>query len=189
MGLPVNADSNTNLTIFPSHDDPLPQSAGFGSNVMIASDGKVVIYTGANFYWLADAEAMDPAHRIESFDVDGLGRDFLTSASHVAIGARESRLAVSGPSGLYYAKNVTQGGLPEVFIFRLNRLEDGTFRRIPIATIPRGNVATSIHWHMGSLLLMCSSDFDQLIPSDGETFRTDLWQVSPFWYLFTGRDH
>ena len=118
-------------TVFPSLATALPETCGFGANIMSTIEGQVVWYTGSRFFFLADESNVDPADRVKPFPAgdDGLGRDFLEAAQEHLLAPDLARLAFGTPQGVWWVKNtVSDGGLPQAFMFRLNRQIDGGLR-------------------------------------------------------------
>ena len=162
--------------------DTVDSEPGFGASVFRAVDGRLLIWTGERFLQAVDLTATDVYERVTIFSEDGLGKDFLWDAEDAIVDGRRTNLAIDTGTGIWYVKNVWSNGLPMPRVFRLNREIDGTFTRIARGHLPTGSVALSVGVHMGSLLVLTTSDYEQLFRSGAAgagTFRTSLWNVSP----------
>jgi hypothetical protein len=138
------------------------------------------IYTGANIF-LHNQELMfydgEKVYTVDKTvpDVavaynDGMGPEALNSANsggtndlflHANI-----KLAIATPQGIYYAKNVSQGGQNVAWVFRVEKDERGVFIGRPITVLPVGTVVLGMQWHLGHLILSTSPDAQKVFNND-----------------------
>jgi hypothetical protein len=88
------------------------------------------------------------------------------------------RLAISTPEGIYYVKNTRQGGQPQAFVFRVDRDAAGNFIGNPIATLPSGSVALSIAYHLGSVVIAASPDWQLIQDNDTVEAEVGLYHIT-----------
>jgi hypothetical protein len=146
-----------------------------GSNIFLTPYG-LMFYDGLAVY---SVDKVTPAVT-EEFD-DGMGPDFLDEADYAGsnpLFRRNVRLAVSTPEGIYYVKNTRQGGQPQPFVFRVDRDAAGNFIGSPIATLPAGSVALSIAYHLGSIIISASPDWQVIRDNDTNEAEIVLYHIT-----------
>ena len=125
----------------------------FGSNVFITPNQGVMFYNGDEI-WTLDKSGPS----VTSVFDDGLGPDFLNANldedTNPAVWRDNLRLAVSTPEGIYYVKNVASSkGNIVPWVFRIDKDATGSWIGEPIATLPEGDTALNIIYHMGSIII------------------------------------
>jgi hypothetical protein len=146
-----------------------------GSNIFLTPYG-LMFYDGLAVYSIDKA---GPS-ATEEFD-DGMGPDFLDEADYAGsnpLFRRNVRLAMSTPEGIYYVKNTRQGGQPQAFVFRVDRDAAGNFIGNPIATLPAGSVALSIAYHLGSVIITASPDWQVIRDNDTNEAEIVLYHIT-----------
>lgn len=61
--------------------------------------------------------------------------------------------AITTSEGIFYVKNVFEGGLPVAKVWRVDRDASGSYILTPVGTLPKGEVAMNIAHHLGSLIV------------------------------------
>lgn len=138
---------------------------------------QLAVHNGRLFFYGLDElrEISDPTGTpsIANIYDDGMGIDYLTNLampSDPLIPACAFRLLIPTSEGLYYIKNVvTNNGLPQPWIFRVDRNAAGTDIGTPVATLDEGTVAIAGTWHLGSLVVSTTDQFEALIENDTST--------------------
>jgi hypothetical protein len=146
-----------------------------GSNIFLTPYG-LMFYDGLAVYSI---DKVTPAVT-EEFD-DGMGPDFLDEADFAGTNPlflRNVKLAMSTPEGIFYVKNTRQGGQPQPFVFRVDRDAAGNFIGSPIATLPSGSVALSIAYHLGSVIITASPDWQVIRDNDTNEAEIVLYHIT-----------
>jgi hypothetical protein len=145
-----------------------------GSNIFTTPYG-LMFYDGTSVYSIAKAGPT----ATEEFD-DGMGDDFLNGVTFTGspLYRQNLRLAISTPEGIYYVKNVVQGGQPVPFVFRVDRDSAGNFIGNPIATLPTGTVALSIIHHLGSIVISASPDWQTIYTNNAVEAEVVLYHIT-----------
>ena len=71
--------------------------------------------------------------------------------------------AITTSEGIFYVKNVFEGGLPVAKVFRVDRDASGSYINTPIGTLPKGQVAINIAHHLGSVLIATVPNFHRAV--------------------------
>ncbi len=134
---------------------------------LLVHNGRLLFYGGDELREISDPTGTPSIANI--YD-DGMGFDLLQSMDVDSVNDDELirpvavRLAVSTSEGVYYVKNVgTNSGLPQPWVFRVERNAAGTDIGTPVATLPEGLVVTSIAWHGSSLVMAATTEYKKLL--------------------------
>ena len=138
-----------------------------GSALLVHND-LIFVYNGDTLRYVSDPTGT-PAW-VDVFD-DGMGYDWLADSVGGTSGARivsnrNINLALSTPEGIFYVKNIDDGGLPTPWVYRVEKAVDGTWVGYPITVLPRGTVALDINIHLGSLIISTVRDWEALKDND-----------------------
>ena len=68
---------------------------------------------------------------------------------------------ITTSEGIFYVKNVFEGGLPVAKVYRVDKDASGSYILTPIGTLPKGQVAIEIAHHLGSILVSTVPNFKQ----------------------------
>ncbi|KKK78866.1 hypothetical protein LCGC14_2839250, partial [marine sediment metagenome] len=71
--------------------------------------------------------------------------------------------AISTSEGIFYVKNVFEGGLSVAKVWRVDRDASGSYILTPIGTLPKGQVAINIAHHLGSILITTVPNFHRAV--------------------------
>jgi hypothetical protein len=127
-----------------------------------------IIWTGNKLITL-DMDGTTATHTVEVND--GLGND----AIGTTLGLKP-RLAIGTSEGVWYVKNVLSGNQVQAWVFRVERDPAGNILSTPVATLPPGNVVTSLGWHLGvPILVAAETRLEQL--TAGQPHRTAVYSV------------
>ena len=144
----VNGGWITGLSVYP------------GANIFL-HNGFLMFYSGDQIYTVTKATPTTT-----SVFNDGMGKDFMDDATFSVstsdfFFATQAyiTLAVATPEGIYYVKNTRQGGQPQAWIFRVDLDEAGNWIGNPLGVLPAGNVALSVAYHLGSLMISATPDW------------------------------
>jgi len=147
-----------------------------GANV-VGYNGKILVYDGTNVQEVDKSGAS-----LSTFKDDLLGKDFLSRQvypGNTVIMKTEMQLCISTGEGLFYVKNVLQGGLPRALVYRVYTDTAGNDILKPVGSLPPGNVALSINEHMGSILVMASPDVQKVLLNDQANYpRVVLYHIT-----------
>jgi hypothetical protein len=146
-----------------------------GANIFVHSQG-VMFYSGDQVYSINKS-----APSATSVFNDGMGPDFLTDitfAGTAPLIRKNLKLAINTPEGIYYVKNTRQGGQPVAYVFRVDRDSAGNFIGNPMATLPAGSVALSIAYHLGSVVISTSPDWQTIVKNDGTEAEIVLYHIT-----------
>lgn len=147
--------------------------------------GRMMIYTGDTLVEIKDPYGSPSKHTITD---DGMGPEWLNNVSTSADVKQRlvwnSRLAIATGEGVYYIKNVEQEGLPTAFVYRVDRTADGIDLATPIGTLPPGMIVLDVGWHLGSLLMSCTSDADLVMRND---LSNGVYPRIDFYHLTNGQ--
>jgi hypothetical protein len=146
-----------------------------GSNIFLHNQ-ELMFYDGQSTF-LIDKSTTSVT---EVFD-DGMGPDFLSDLSFAGsapLFRKNLHLAISTPEGIYYVKNTRQGPQPVAFIYRVDRDSAGNYIGNPIATLPQGSVALSIAYHLGSIVITASPDWQVIVKNDTTEAEIVLYHVT-----------
>ena len=151
-----------------------------GANIFI-QDGRIVYYNGNIVQQLNDPGG---APNLTTIATDGMGVDLLNDMAgpsgriHFEQGPN---LAIGTSDGIFYVKNVEAQGQPQVWIYRIDRDSSGTDISTPIASLPVGIMAINIGWHLGSLVIAATADWQGLLTnllSETGDLVIQLWHVT-----------
>lgn len=124
-----------------------------GANIFLQNQN-LLFYTGDKIHSINKS---GPSSTIVAND--GMGPDFLDDAATTGGIFRHLRLAIATPEGIYYVKNTNQGGQPVAWVFRVERDAAGNWLLHPISTLPVGNVALGIGYHLGQIIISATPDW------------------------------
>ena len=136
-----------------------------GTSLLVHND-LTFVYNGDELRYISDPGGT-PAW-VEVFD-DGMGYDWLAdklSNSTGIINRRNVNLAISTPEGIFYVKNIDDGGLPTPWVYRVEKAQDGTWVGYPITVLPRGTVALDVNIHLGSLIISTVHNYEALVDNN-----------------------
>ena len=136
-----------------------------GTSLLVHND-LTFVYNGDELRYISDPGG-SPAW-VEVFD-DGMGYDWLAGKLSNSVGVinrRNVNLAISTPEGIFYVKNVDDGGLPTPWVYRVEKAVDGSWVGYPITVLPRGVVALDVNIHLGSLIISTVKDYEALVDND-----------------------
>lgn len=124
-------------------------TASEGANIFL-QNGFLMFYSGDQVYTISKSGTAS----VESVFNDGMGRDALEDRVNngPAMEPQWRQLAISTPEGIYYVKNTRQGGQHVAWIFRVDRDAAGNWIGNPLGTLPVGELALHIGYHMGSVM-------------------------------------
>ena len=71
--------------------------------------------------------------------------------------------AITTSEGIFYVKNVFEGGLPVAMVWRVDRDASGSYILTPVGTLPKGQVAINIAHHLGSILITTVPNFHRAV--------------------------
>ena len=151
-------------------------TANTNSTFTTRSAGKGVVYNGAgmwvdkDFVWIYDGEDLYSYDIADSYaesiaaivdDDDGIdrfsvGANFSTEA---LIPEWSCTRAIDTSEGIFYVKNVFEGGLSVAKVYRADKDATGSHILTPIGTLPKGQIAINIAHHLGSLLISTVPNF------------------------------
>lgn len=143
----------------------VPASVQEGGAILTHND-LTFVYNGDNLNYISDPGGTPTW--VEVFD-DGMGYDWLAGKLSQTVGVicrRNVNLAISTPEGIFYVKNIDDGGLPTPWVYRVEKAVDGSWVGYPITVLPRGLVALDINIHLGSLIISTVHDYEALIDND-----------------------
>jgi hypothetical protein len=131
-----------------------------GSNIFMF-DGQVMWYDGNKVWW-------DSSGTGTLVTDDGLGYDMLADPTFFDLAqatdpifvAGAMNLAQSTDRGIFYVKNVATKEGPQARIFRVEVTDSGSYIRRPIGSLPVGLLAVDTQWHMDSLLINVTPDWE-----------------------------
>jgi hypothetical protein len=138
------------------------------------------VYTGANIFLHNQELMFYDGEKVYTVDKatpsvtvaynDGMGPEALNGANSGGTNDlflhSNIKLATATPQGVYYAKNVAQGGQNVAWVFRVEKDERGIFIGRPIATLPVGTIVLGMQWHLGHLILSTSPDAQKVFNND-----------------------
>jgi hypothetical protein len=123
-----------------------------GSTILLAAQGGLMVYDGISIYQI---DKSVPS-ATEIFD-DGLGEDAINSApafNQTYFLYDQLQLAIATPEGIYYVKNTMSAtGQRMAFIFRVRRDASGAWIGEPIGSLPVGDLAVGITYHLGEVVV------------------------------------
>lgn len=143
-------------------------TASFPGANLFMWDGRLLTYNGVELREITDPLG-SPA--LSSVFDDGMGRDWLNNivsntTDPILPEHWGMKLAIATAEGVFIVKNVVQQGLVTPFIYRIERTSDGQDIGTPVATLPPGTVCLNIAWHLGSLVMACSTDVQRVMLND-----------------------
>ncbi len=140
--------------------------AGEGSNIFVHF-GRLMVWNGDTLQEITDPLGSPAATTLID---DAMGPDMLgnmaSAASDPVIAYESTRLSVPSSEGVYMVKNVNQEGMIQADISRMDRNQEGTDIRVPIASLPQGVACVDIMYHLGSVLFACVTDSARLFAND-----------------------
>lgn len=123
---------------------------------LIIHEGDVFLYEGGPVYKYEDRQTSQTFTKVAD---DGEDIDAIVAGSgatdHTLVKHPDVRLITSTPEGIFYVKNVYRDGGRVVvpIIYRIDRDTTGTYILDPIGQLPDNQLAVTVLWHLGSLLI------------------------------------
>lgn len=152
------------------------------ANVFI-HEGELFLYEGGPIYKVTDLQTTPVYTEVAD---DGEGIEVLVAgsgaANHTLIKHPDVRLIASTPEGIMYVKNVYRGGAVVPTIYRIDRDSTGTYILEPIGTLPDNQLAVTVLWHLGALLI--STVESPALVNDNSAYgwdRDDGDVIANFW--------
>ena len=143
--------------------------------------GDLHYWSGEKLYKISDPTGTPSTTTVYS---DGFASDWLRHVTSSAASRWHfpwsSRLAISTSDGIFLAKNVTQHGVVQAYIYRIDQDASGTDIGTPVATLAPGYVALDIYWSLGSLLVSATSGVGVLATNDAsaDAPRVDFFHLT-----------
>jgi hypothetical protein len=150
-----------------------------GSN-MFFHNGRLMVWDGSTLEEVTNLYATEAQTTV--FNPGG-GPDLLdnmaTATNRILIDA-QCRLAMSTAEGVYIVKNEEQEGVPMARVFRVDRDNAGNDIGKPVTSLPPGVLALNIYYHLGSLLILATSEASAAIVnnSDAKHIKTTLYHFT-----------
>ena len=173
-------NANDTMTLY--HFDPVTPTSGSGaalvtgltgrpgSNIFVHND-RLLVWDANKLYEITDPYGT-PALSAAVAN-DGQGPDLL-GAMDTASGTQVAyqfglRTAIPTPDGIFYVKNVLSEGQPTPWVYRIDRDESGNDISTPVTTLPAGNMALSLGFIAGALIVSTTPDWAALLENDLST--------------------
>jgi len=122
---------------------------------MWADKDFVWVYNGSTIYNydIADTYAESAAAKADDDDgVDVFSKSAVFTGKPI-IPEWSCTRAISTSEGIFYVKNVFEGGLSLAKVYRVDKDASGSYILTPIGSLPKGQVAVNIAHHLGSILI------------------------------------
>lgn len=155
-----------------------------GSNIFLHND-RLLVWDANKLYEVEDP--LGTPALSAAIANDGLGPDLLnqldTASSNQILKEHGIRSAIPTPDGIFYFKNVLTDGQPQPWIFRIDRDAAGTDISTPITTLPAGNMAVSLGFLLGALVISTTPDWAVLLENDAANeghVRADFYHYTSF---------
>ena len=148
---------------------------GFNTVFVPGLTGRMNVWDGDKLYEVNDDDTFsvvtdDGFGNCISGEMDTIGT--LTIEPRVAC-----KTAVSTSEGIYYVKSIWSGGVPQPWLFRVERDAAGNTVSVPVATLPPGRLALSLGWAMGTPIIVTTRDWALALENDGTDYSTEVWSV------------
>lgn len=85
--------------------------------------------------------------------------------------------AISTSEGIFYVKNVSEGGLTVAKAYRLDKDASGSYILTPLGTLPKGQVALNLTLHLGSLLVSTVPNFHRAVVNNDDQ-RVTIYHIT-----------
>ncbi len=157
----------------------------YGANLMLHDD-RLLLYDGAKL-WEVEDRTGTAALSSTPVANDGMGGGLLRrmqSTSDNIVDRNSLSAAIATPDGIYYFKNVLKEGAPEAWVFRIDRDSSGNDISSPIAVLDRGMLAIDMQYHLGSVFLTTTPDWQRFLTND----RANTGDVRVVLYAANRRD-
>ena len=154
-----------------------------GSNLMIHND-RLLIWDADQLYEIEDP--LGTPALSAAIANDGMGKDMLSgmdlAAAKPSIRGVTVKTAIATPDGIFYVKNVLTGDQPVPWVFRIDRDAAGNDISSPIATLPAGNMALSLGFLLGALIIATTPDWKLALQNDTDAGypRVDFYHYTSF---------
>ena len=133
-----------------------------GANIWADSDF-VWLYSGGGIFNYAIADSYVQVRIVnddDGIDVYARSSDF---TGKPVIPEWSCIRAIPTSEGIFYVKNVFEGGLPIAKVYRVDRDASGSYILTPIGTLPKGQVAINIAHHLGSILISTVPNYHRAV--------------------------
>ena len=128
------------------------------------------IWASRDFVWVWDGDKLfnydisdSYAESLAAIADDDYGLDVLSNAGvwtgKPIIPEWSCTRAIDTSEGIFFVKNVFEGGLTVAKIYRVDKDSSGSYILTPIGTLPKGQVAIDMTHHLGSLLISTLPNF------------------------------
>ena len=131
------------------------------------------MWVDRDFVWVYNGDTLynyDTAAYTESTEAiadDDWGIDVLSRAAVFTgkpiIPEWSCTRAITTSEGIFYVKNVFEGGLPRAKVYRVDKDASGSYILTPIGTLPKGQVAIEIAHHLGSILVTTVPNYHKAV--------------------------
>ena len=153
--------------------------AQYNGAALWADRDYVWVYSGDKLYSydINDTYAESTAAKADDdwgIDVFSRSADFTTKP---VIPEWSCTRAITTSEGIFYVKNVFEGGLPAAKVYRVDRDAAGNHINTPIGTLPKGQVALNIAHHLGSILLATVPNFHRAVENTDDQ-RVTVYHVT-----------
>ena len=166
--------------------DPTAHTDGDIATVSVAMYNGASMWVDRDYVWIYNGDqlyryAIAGAYAEESMADDDWGIDaFSRSASFSGkpiIPEWSCTRAITTSEGIFYVKNVFEGGLVVSKVYRVDRDASGEYILTPIGTLPKGMVAINITEHLGSILIATVSNFFSAV-NNADDQRVTFYHVT-----------
>ena len=146
------------------------------------------MWASRDFVWVYDGDT------IYNYDINGSYAESLTAivddddgldvfsrsadwATKPIIPEWSCTRAISTSEGIFYVKNVSEGGLTVAKVYRVDKDASGSYILTPLGTLPKGQVAIDLTLHLGSLLISTVPNFHQATVNSADQ-RVTIYHVT-----------
>ncbi|WP_461521038.1 hypothetical protein [Porticoccus sp.] len=182
---PDDGTNGTGRTFRFDPDTTTEQSSRIGS-LTLSPGSNIFLFDGKVCYYDGDALYYDNSGSATLIADDGLGRDFLDDPTLFDADQATTPIFVSGAMslaigtdrGIHYVKNVFTKEGPQARMFRVEVTDSGSYIRRPIGSLPVGLVALDVTFHMDSLLINCTPDWELLSQNKTTHPQIQMWHYT-----------
>lgn len=166
--------------------DPTLDTVNAIGTVSVAMYNGASMWVDRDYVWIYNGDqlyryAINGAYAEESMADDDWGIDaFSRTASFSGkpiIPEWSCTRAITTSEGIFYVKNVFEGGLVVAKVYRVDRDASGEYILTPIGTLPKGTVAVNIAEHLGSILIATVSNFFSAV-NNADDQRVTFYHVT-----------
>ena len=125
----------------------------------------VWVYNGDTIYSYAIASSYAESSEAKADDDDGIdvfSRAMVTTGKPI-IPEWSCTRAIITSEGIFYVKNVFEGGLPIAKVYRVDRDAAGSHILTPTGSLPKGALAINIAHHLGSILVTTIPNYHRAV--------------------------